>query len=154
MRIKNEYSFKDIKALLPYDYPFLFIDKAVSVTVDEKITCIKNITGNEYYFSGHFKDDPIVPGVILIEAMAQSTYLLGRLSALYCNKKVKVQVKRGRYYLARIQDLRFFKPVYPGDQIIIHVMIKKKVKNTELVEADVCVKSDLVCHGELIFATK
>jgi 3-hydroxyacyl-[acyl-carrier-protein] dehydratase len=137
--------------LLPYAYPFLFIDKAVLVA-PKKIVCIKNVTGNEYYFAGHFKDNPVMPGVVLVEAMAQSTYLLARLSFL---RRGPVKHKKNiGYYLACIKDLRFLKPVYPGEQITIEIKIKTKIKNTELVEAKAYSAGELVCKGELIFASK
>lgn len=141
--MKKEYSFKEIRSILPYDYPFLFIDKAVLVEVDKKIICTKNVSGNEYYFAGHFKDNPVLPGVILIEAMAQSAYLLGRLS----EKKKNIM-----YHLGGIKNLKFFKPVYPGQQIIIEVEKRIKIKKAELIDAKASVGSSLVCRGELIIA--
>ncbi len=143
MRIKKEYTFRDIKYLLPYEYPFLFIDKATLIEEGKKIVCIKNVSGNEYYFAAHFKDEPIMPGVILIEAMAQATFLLERVS-------IKKSGMRG--YLARIKDLRFFKAVYPGDQLTIEAEVKAKISNTELVEAKILCNAELVCQGELVFA--
>lgn len=141
-RIRNkEYSFKDIKSILPYDYPFIFIDKATLIEVDKKILCVKNVTGNEYYFTGHFKDYPILPGVILIEAMAQSAYLLGKLSA---NGKDK------NYYFAGIKNLRFLKPVFPGDQVVIEIEKKINIKKTLLIEAKASVGSVSVCEAQLM----
>lgn len=145
MKKKKEYSFKEIKSILPYDYPFLFIDKASLIEVDKKIVCIKNVTGNEYYFAGHFKDNPVLPGVILLEAMSQAAYLLGRLLA---------KGKNSEYYIAAVKNLRFFKPVYPGEQITIEVEIKTKIRNTELINAKALVGSTIVCKGELVIAKR
>ncbi len=146
MKVKKDYSFKDIKGLLPYDYPFLFIDKGTLIERGRKIRCIKNVTGNENYFRAHFKDEPIMPGVIIVEAMAQATFLLEVISA----KNIKANSRRG--YLARIKDMRFLKGIYPGDQINIEVEIKTRVGNTELIEAKAFVDGNMVCKGELIFA--
>lgn len=145
MKNKKEYSFKEIKSILPYDYPFLFIDKATLVEAGKKIVCLKNITGNEYYFSGHFKDNPVLPGAILLEAMSQAAYLLGKLSA---------QGKNSEYYLAGVKNLRFLKPVYPGDQITIMVEAKTNIRNTQLVEVKAFVGSSLVSKGELTSAKR
>lgn len=141
MNKKKEYSFKEIKSILPYEYPFLFIDKATLIEIGKKIICVKNVTGNEYFFAGHFKDNPVLPGVILIEAMAQSAYLLGKLSAKGKNKE---------YYFAGIKNLRFLKPVFPGDRIIIEIEKKIDVKKTLLIEAKAFVDSVSVCKAELM----
>jgi 3-hydroxyacyl-[acyl-carrier-protein] dehydratase len=137
----KEYSFKEIKAILPYDYPFLFIDKAIFIETDKKIVCVKNVTGNEYYFAGHFKDNPILPGVILIEAMAQSAYLLGKLSAK--NKNVE-------YFFAGINDFRFLKLVYPGDQVRMEIKVRTKIKKALLMKTEAFVGPVCVSKGELM----
>ena len=145
MKRRKEYSFKEIKSILPYDYPFLFIDKAILIEKGKKIICIKNVSGNEHYFFGHFKDNPVMPGAILMESMAQSAYLLGVLSW---------EKKYTECYLGGIKDLRFIKPVYPGDQLTIEIEIKTKIKSAELVTAKAFVDSGLVCKGELIIVKK
>jgi 3-hydroxyacyl-[acyl-carrier-protein] dehydratase len=163
--VVKEYSFREIKSILPHDYPFIFIDRATLLEIGKKIRCIKNITGGEYYFAGHFKDNPIMPGVILIEAMAQSVYLLGKVSAiegaklsLETHKKKPAEVRRmlekvqsKQYYLAGIKRLRFFKPIYPGDQIIIDAEITTRLRASQLAEIKASVGSDVVCRGEFIF---
>ncbi len=151
MTNKKEYSFREIKELLPYGYPFLFIDKAVLIKTGKRIRCLKNVTGSEDYFRGHFKDNPVMPGIILIEAMAQSAYLLNKVSSLYGRLSARSK-NPPPYYLARIKDLRFFRPIYPGDQVNIDIEIKIKIKNTELVEAKAYVGRHLACQGELVFA--
>jgi len=145
MKKKKEYSFKEIKSILPYQYPFLFIDKAALIKKGKKIICTKSVSGNEYYFVGHFKDNPVMPGAILMESMAQSAYLLGALS---WDKEYSV------CYLGGINDMRFIKPVYPGDQLTIEIEIKTRMKNAELVEAKAFVDSNLVCKGELIIVKR
>jgi 3-hydroxyacyl-[acyl-carrier-protein] dehydratase len=163
--VVREYSFREIKLILPQDYPFLFIDKATLVEIGKKIKCIKNVTGNEYYFTGHFKDNPIMPGVILIEAMAQSVYLLGKVSQiegakllLKTHKKRAKEAKRvleeaqnTQYYLTGIKRLRFFRPIYPGDQITIDAELTTRVRNAQLAQIEASVGPDLVCRGEFIF---
>lgn len=141
----KEYSFKEIKSILPYDYPFIFIDKATLIEIDKKIVCVKNVTGNEYYFTGHFKDNPVFPGVILIEAMAQSAYLLGKLSA---------KGKHKDYYFAGIKNLRFLRPVFPGDQIVIETEKKINIRKTLLIESRASVGSASVCKAELMIVER
>ncbi len=149
MKPGKEYTFKEIKALMPYDYPFLFIDRAVLVEPGQRIICQKNVSGNEQYFAGHFKDDPVMPGVILIETMAQATYLLNRLSS----GSVKTSNKKAplRYYFAGIKNLRFLKPVYPGDQVTVEISMLTRFKMSQLVAAKALVRQELVCQGELMF---
>jgi 3-hydroxyacyl-[acyl-carrier-protein] dehydratase len=161
----KEYNFREIKSILPQDYPFIFIDKASLIEIGKKIRCIKNVTGNEYYFTGHFKDNPILPGVILIEAMAQSVYLLGKTSEIEGAKlllerskrksaeakKMLEKVKNTQYYLVGIKRLRFFKPIYPGDQITIDVELTTRVRSTQLAEIKASIGPDLVCKGEFMF---
>ncbi|MEI8011769.1 MAG: 3-hydroxyacyl-ACP dehydratase FabZ [Candidatus Omnitrophota bacterium] len=149
MKSGKEYTFKEIKALIPYDYPFLFIDRIVWVEAGKKIICQKNVSGNEHYFAGHFKDDPVMPGVILIEAMAQATYLLNRLSPALMKPADGIAPLRS--YFAGIKNLKFLKPVYPGDQLSIEITMMTRFKTSQLVVAKAFVRQALVCQGELMF---
>ncbi|MFH1778120.1 MAG: 3-hydroxyacyl-ACP dehydratase FabZ [Candidatus Omnitrophota bacterium] len=142
---KKEYSFQEIRSLLPQDYPFIFLDKAVIQKRSKKITCIKNVTGNEYFFAGHFKDYPVMPGTLLIEAMAQAACLFGKISS---------DKKTTQYYLAGIQNFRFIRPVFPGDQMVIEVEMRLKIRNVELANGKAWVNSKIVCKGELMFAKR
>lgn len=100
-------------ALLPHRYPFLLIDRIVDIDGDQSATGIKNVTFNEPHFTGHFPENPIMPGVLIIEAMAQTA---GAISLL--NRDVG---KPGVVYFMTIDNAKFRKPVRPGDQLKLHV---------------------------------
>ena len=112
---------RTIMEYLPHRYPFLLIDKVISVELGEvkKITGLKNVTINEPFFTGHFPDNPVMPGVLIIEAMAQAAGMLTHLSAASEGKKGKL------YYLVKVDNARFNKIVSPGDQLILDVVEKR-----------------------------
>jgi len=92
--------------LLPHSHPFIYVDKIVEYEKGKYITCIKNVTINEEIFRGHFKDNPLMPGVLIIEAMVQASGLI-------------IGNEGDKAYLTRIKDARFKQSVVPGDQLII-----------------------------------
>lgn len=106
---------------LPHRYPFLLIDRVLSVELGEvkKITGLKNVTINEPFFNGHFPGNPVMPGVLIIEAMAQAAGMLAHLSAAAEGKKGKL------YYLVKVDNARFTQVVLPGDQLILEVTEKR-----------------------------
>ena len=99
-----------IMKLLPHRYPFLLVDRVLEFTPRQSITAIKNVTINEPFFQGHFPDFPVMPGVLIIEALAQTAALL-----TFTEEKADDAV----YYFAGIDGARFKKPVLPGDQLVI-----------------------------------
>ncbi|MCH7821908.1 MAG: 3-hydroxyacyl-ACP dehydratase FabZ [Proteobacteria bacterium] len=109
-----------IMDLLPHRYPFLLIDKIVECTPHEQITATKNVTADEPYFEGHFPGNPVMPGVLVIETMAQAGGVLSHIS----NGDIE---PRPLYYLAGIDSARFRRPVTPGDLLTVCVE-KHKVK--------------------------
>lgn len=106
-----------IMSALPHNYPFLLIDRIINIHGDETATGIKNVTFNEPHFQGHFPGNPIMPGVLIIEAMAQTA---GAISLFHRGEN-----KVGVVYFMTIDNAKFRKPVRPGDQLHIHV---KKLK--------------------------
>lgn len=105
----------EIKKLLPHRYPFLLIDRVIDYEINKSLVAIKNVTINEPFFLGHFPDKPIMPGVLIVEAMAQSSATLGGLS-------MKGKPAEGAlYYLVGVDKARFRQTVVPGDQVVIHV---------------------------------
>jgi len=104
--------------LLPHRYPFLMIDRVLEYEPNKRLLAIKNVTFNEPYFNGHFPIRPVMPGVLIIEAMAQATGLL----AMESNSQVKGD--RTLYYFVGIDKARFKRPVEPGDQLRIEVFLK------------------------------
>jgi 3-hydroxyacyl-[acyl-carrier-protein] dehydratase len=105
-----------IMKLLPHRYPFLLVDRVLEFTPRQSITAIKNVTINEPFFQGHFPDFPVMPGVLIIEALAQTAALL-----TFSEERAEDAI----YYFAGIDGARFKKPVLPGDQLIMTATLER-----------------------------
>ncbi|HHT9112802.1 MAG: 3-hydroxyacyl-ACP dehydratase FabZ [Planctomycetes bacterium] len=138
--------FEEIRSLLPQKYPFLFIDKVVEFEEGKKIVCIKNVSGNEPVFVGHFPDFAIMPGVLIIEAMAQASIILFRKSL-----PPQQNDKNTVFLLASVNNARFTKPVFPGDQLFIEIIVEKIVSKGAIVQATVKVEEKTVAKASLTF---
>lgn len=113
---------KEIIRLLPHRYPFLLVDRILSGEKGKSMTGLKNVTVNEHFFQGHFPSDPIMPGVLILEGMAQ----VGGILAFY---SIPEMIGNKLIYFAGIDKVRFRRPVVPGDQLIFEmVVIKQKGK--------------------------
>jgi UDP-3-O-[3-hydroxymyristoyl] N-acetylglucosamine deacetylase/3-hydroxyacyl-[acyl-carrier-protein] dehydratase len=142
-REKNEMMYiEDIKKVLPHRYPFLLVDRILSVEPGKSIVGIKNVTANEEFFNGHFPGQPVMPGVLQVEAMAQ---VAGVLFLSQPENKGKTP------FFCGIDKVRFRKPVVPGDQLEFHIKVLKVRRNTGKVEAQAKVDGELVAGGELMF---
>ncbi|MEC9485891.1 MAG: bifunctional UDP-3-O-[3-hydroxymyristoyl] N-acetylglucosamine deacetylase/3-hydroxyacyl-ACP dehydratase [Prosthecochloris sp.] len=131
-----------IRNILPHRYPFLLIDKIVEFTLDEKIVSIKNVTMNEEFFQGHFPGNPIMPGVLIIEAMAQT----GGIMMLNGNDNINdMQV-----YFMGIDKARFRKPVVPGDTLVIEATMKSRRRSVCQFDGKAYVRGELVCEASLM----
>lgn len=137
--------FEEIRSLLPQKYPFIFIDRAIEFEEGKRIVCVKNISGNEPVFVGHFPDFAIMPGVLIIEAMAQASIILFRKSLPSRNDEDAV------FLLASVNNARFTKPVIPGDQLIIEVIVEKIVSRGAIVQSVVKVQEKIVAKAALTF---
>lgn len=137
--------FEEIRSLLPQKYPFLFIDKVIEFEEGKRIVCVKNVSGNEPVFVGHFPDFAIMPGVLIIEAMAQASIILFRKSLPAKNNRDTV------FLLASVNNARFTKPVFPGDQILIEITVEKIVSKGAIVQAAVAVDEKAVAKATLTF---
>ncbi|MDR4509217.1 MAG: 3-hydroxyacyl-ACP dehydratase FabZ [Candidatus Brocadiaceae bacterium] len=137
--------FEEIRSLLPQKYPFLFIDKVVEFEEGKKIVCVKNLSGNDPVFVGHFPDFAIMPGVLIVEAMAQASIILF--------KKSLAAEKNGNavFLLASIGNARFIKPSFPGDQLFIEIHVEKIVSKGAIVQAVVKVEEKTVAKAALTF---
>jgi 3-hydroxyacyl-[acyl-carrier-protein] dehydratase len=130
---------------LPHRYPFVLIDKVVSLELGKEITAIKNVSVNEPYFPGHFPYHPVMPGVLIVEAMAQAAAILSfkTMDSKPNNDSV--------YYFAGIDNARFKKPVSPGDQIVLNVKIDRilkgiwKYKGVAKVDGVVVAEAEMMC---------
>ena len=102
-----------IRSLLPHRYPFLLVDRVLEIEAGKRIVALKNVTINEEFFSGHFPERPVMPGVLIVEALAQAGGVL-----MLHDRPLE---KRGLVYLASIERARFRRPVVPGDQLRLEV---------------------------------
>ncbi|OHC08936.1 MAG: 3-hydroxyacyl-[acyl-carrier-protein] dehydratase FabZ [Planctomycetes bacterium RIFOXYD12_FULL_42_12] len=138
--------FEEIRSLLPQKYPFLFIDRVVEFEEGKKIVCVKNVSGNEPVFVGHFPDFAIMPGVLIIEAMAQASIILFRKSL-----PTQQNDKNTVFLLASVNNARFTKPVFPGDQLFVEIIVEKIVSKGAIVQATVKVEEKTVAKASLTF---
>ena len=136
---------EEIKKILPHRYPFLLIDRVIEVKQGDYIKALKNITYNEPFFHGHFPNKSVMPGVLIIEAFAQATALLGA----YGFNEVR-DSDNELYYLLGVDKARFRKPAGPGDQIIIEVKFITVKRGIWKFEANAYVDSDEVASAELL----
>ena len=132
---------KEIMEIIPHRYPFLLIDKVLNVE-ENKIVAIKNVTMNEYYFQGHFPAKPVMPGVLIIEALAQA----GAVALLK-----KDEFKGKIAYFAGINKAKFRKQVFPGDTLRLEVELTKVRGNAGIGYGIAYVGDSKVCEGELTF---
>lgn len=137
-----------IMEYLPHRYPFLLIDRVLTLELEpeKRITAIKNVTINEPFFTGHFPGNPVMPGVLMIEAMAQAAGMLAHLAA-------ETEGREGElYYLVRVDNARFSKIVVPGDQLLLDVLQKRIVRGMGAYECMASVEGKKVASCELLCA--
>ncbi len=134
-----------IQEILPQRYPFIFIDRvlAVDITIG-KITCLKNFTNDEHFFVGHFPGMPVVPGVIILEAMAQAS-ILG-----FAALKPEIASQHPTYYFGKV-EAKFIKPVTVGDQLVIEISKEKLMANAGVVNAIAKVNDEVVTKARIMF---
>ncbi|MHB1214800.1 MAG: 3-hydroxyacyl-ACP dehydratase FabZ [Thiobacillus sp.] len=113
---------EQVMQYLPHRYPFLLIDRVVELELGKSITAIKNVTINEPFFSGHFPVSPVMPGVLILEAMAQAAGILSFKTKNYTPEQI------GVIYFAGIDNARFKKPVKPGDQLVLKAEIVREMR--------------------------
>jgi 3-hydroxyacyl-[acyl-carrier-protein] dehydratase len=144
----NALDIHEVLKYLPHRYPFLLVDRVLSWTKDESLTAIKNVTINEPFFQGHFPHHPVMPGVLIIEAMAQACAILSLKSL------GKIPNEDSVYYFVGIDKARFKRPVEPGDQITIKVLLKRRMKGIWLFEGEAYVGEELCCSADLMCTYK
>lgn len=135
-----------ILELLPHRYPFVLVDRVIDYKPFEYLTAIKNVTCNEPFFTGHFPENPIMPGVLMLEALAQASGLLWSVSE---------PPKEGSiYFFAGINNAKFRKIVTPGDQLRLEIKFLNSKHNFWRVQAEAFVGESLACSSELLSAVK
>ena len=140
----EQLAIEEILGLLPHRYPFALVDRVIEHIPGEKAVAIKNITINEPQFQGHFPERPLMPGVLIVESMAQ----VGGLIVTQMP-----DLPSGLFVFAGIDNVRFRRPVVPGDQLIITCqLLSIKRKRFGKVKGEAHVEGKLVCSGELMFS--
>ena len=135
---------QEILQHLPHRYPFLLIDRVTEFTAGESLIGYKNVTYNEPFFQGHFPERPVMPGVLILEAMAQTTGLLAF-------RTVERGAKReSLYFLVGIYKARFKRPVEPGDQLILHADLKRAKRGIWVFSCEASVDGKLVASADIM----
>ncbi len=137
-------NFEEVRELVPQKYPFLFIDKVTELQKETRIVCMKNISGNEPFFAGHFPDFAIMPGVLIVEALAQASIILFK-------KSFDTEQNKNKVFLLASANVRFSKPVFPGDQLILEIDIEKVISSAAIVKGVAKVGDKVVTKATLSF---
>lgn len=116
-----------IQALLPHRYPFLLVDRVLEFEAHKRVLCFKNVTFNEPFFQGHFPGQPVMPGVLVIEALAQAGGVLTQLS--HQMEAGGAPVSGRVFYLVKVDDAKFSRMVVPGDRLELDVTLKRTIRN-------------------------
>ncbi|MCK5647429.1 MAG: 3-hydroxyacyl-ACP dehydratase FabZ [Gammaproteobacteria bacterium] len=144
----NSMDIHDVLEHLPHRYPFLLVDKVIDFEPGKSLLALKNVTYNEPQFAGHFPQKPILPGVLVIEALAQATGILAYKST---DSKPNSE---SLYYLVGIDKARFKRPVNPGEQLMLKVEVIKNMRGVWKFNAVATVDDQLVASAELMCAER
>ena len=143
-----EMNIQDIMQYIPHRYPFLLIDRVLKCDLDEEIKAVKNVTINEPFFTGHFPHHCVMPGVLIVEAMAQA-------SAILALKKFEIKYsKDNTFYFVGIDKVRFKRPVVPGDTLFISSKIIRTIKGIWKFSANAAVNDLTVAEAQLMCTMK
>lgn len=137
-----------ILQLIPHRYPFLLVDRVLDYQPLDYLKAVKNVTINEPFFQGHFPQEPIMPGVMMLEALAQASALLSNLS------RSPREGCRFTYYFAGIDNVRFKYPVTPGDVLNLHVQLTRNKGVFWFLHGEIFVDGKLACSADLMSASK
>lgn len=137
---------EEVKQFLPHRYPFLLVDRVLECTPGESLTAIKNVTVNEPFFQGHFPQKAIMPGVLIIEALAQATGLLGFRTMSETPSDDLL------YMLVGVDNVRFKRQVIPGDQLVLKVKLLKKSRIIWKFSCEATVDGELVTAADMLCA--
>ncbi|WP_133478132.1 3-hydroxyacyl-ACP dehydratase FabZ [Cognatilysobacter segetis] len=138
-----------IEKMLPHRYPFLLVDRVVEFEPRKRIVAFKNVTCNEPFFTGHFPGNPVMPGVLIIEALAQAGGLLTTLTA-----KSEGDEREGEklFYLVKVDNAKFTRQVVPGDRLELDVELKRVIRNMAMYAAIARVDGEQVACAEILCA--
>ena len=143
-----EMNINEVLKYLPHRYPMLLIDRVTSCEPGKSLTAVKNVTYNENFFQGHFPNRPVMPAVLILEAMAQATgiFALKTLGSLPNERSI--------YYFVGVDKARFRRPVEPGDQMKIEVRLIRTARGVWKVESDASVDGEVAASAELMGALR
>ncbi|MDQ1118638.1 MULTISPECIES: 3-hydroxyacyl-ACP dehydratase FabZ [Pseudoxanthomonas] len=145
MNLELPLTIETIQRLLPHRYPFLLVDRVTELEPDTRIKAYKNVTFNEPFFMGHFPERSVMPGVLIIEALAQAGGLITQIAngeAAACKL----------FYLVKVENVKFSAPVVPGDRLEMEVTIKRKIRNMAVYEGIARVDGKQVACAEMLCA--
>ncbi|MEE9452091.1 MAG: 3-hydroxyacyl-ACP dehydratase FabZ [Gammaproteobacteria bacterium] len=137
-----------ILEILPHRYPFLLIDRVIEYEEGARLVAIKNVTINEPFFCGHFPERPVMPGVLILEALAQASVLLSNYEAHHAKGK------KYMHFFAAIDNARFKQMVVPGDQLRLEIGNIRHKRNFWKMHGEATVDGKLVCSADLMSATE
>jgi 3-hydroxyacyl-[acyl-carrier-protein] dehydratase len=140
----NSLEIREILSYLPHRFPFLLLDRVITCEPGKKIVALKNVAINEPFFQGHFPGNPIMPGVMILEALAQAAAILSFKTLHYDNSRNLL------YYFVGIDNARFKKPVIPGDQLILDVDMLRIVRGIGKFDARAKVGEAVVTEAQLM----
>ncbi|NND82460.1 MAG: 3-hydroxyacyl-ACP dehydratase FabZ [Gammaproteobacteria bacterium] len=138
----------EIRNHLPHRYPFLLVDRVVSAVPNESLVAYKNVTYNEPFFEGHFPSRPVMPGVLIVEALAQAAALMASYGSGEAPSESRV------YYFTGIDKARFKRPVEPGDKLVFEVELVRQIKNMWKCKGVAKVDDQIAATAELMFTFK
>jgi len=144
----NKMEIREILDYLPHRFPFLLIDRVLELEEGKRIVAVKNVAINEPFFQGHFPGNPVMPGVMILEALAQAAAILS------FRNLHRESTKELLYYFVGIDNARFKKPVIPGDQLILNVSMLRQVRGIGKFAAHATVDGVLVTEAELMCTIK
>ena len=142
---KQTLDFEEVKRLIPQRFPFVMIDRVIEIKPGEKVVAIKNLTGNEWFYQGHFPKKAVTPGAMIVEAIAQTGILFFRLT-----RAVEDDVT----YLLGGVKIRFLQPAWPGDQLQISVTPLKMTSTAAILNGEVSVNQRIIARGEFSLSAK
>ena len=143
----SELNIDEILKYLPHRYPFMLIDRVLDYTPGEELTGIKNVTFNEPHFTGHFPQKPVMPGVLIVEALAQAACVLAFVTS-------KTSPEDETYFLAGVDKAKFKRIVEPGDQLKLHVKVLRNKSGVIKIAGEATVDGELACTAEILSVKK
>jgi 3-hydroxyacyl-[acyl-carrier-protein] dehydratase len=138
-----EFDINKVMELLPHRYPFLLVDRVVELEQGKSLSAIKNVSINEPFFQGHFPEQPVMPGVLILEALAQATGLLA-FAEMGDAYKTKL------YMLVGIDKARFRGQVFPGDQLVLNISLKRNMRGIGMYQCKALVDGAVVAEAEMM----